>query len=63
MQPVQNDTVIELHVPDFEKVKEFYGKLGFRVVWERKPEARKGYLVMKRGNGILCFWPGNEDME
>lgn len=62
MQPAQNDILIELHVPDFEKVKEFYDKLGFEVVWERKPEGKKGYLVMKRGNSILCFWPGNEEV-
>ena len=62
MQPAQNDILIELHVPDFEKVKEFYGKLGFEVVWERKPEDKKGYLVMKRGNSILNFWPGTEQV-
>ena len=62
MQPAQNDILIELHVPDFEKVKEFYGKLGFEEVWERKPEAKKGYLVMKRGNSILCFWPGTKQV-
>ena len=62
MQLGQNDISIELHVPDFAKVKEFYGKLGFEVVWERKPEAKKGYLVMKRGNSVLCFWPGTEQV-
>lgn len=51
---------MELHVPDFEKVKEYYGKLGFEVVWERKPEGFKGYLILKMGDNILCFWAGNE---
>ncbi len=60
MKPANNTIQIELHVPDFEKVKDFYGKLGFQVVWERKPEEKKGYLVMKNGQNILCFWPGNE---
>lgn len=60
--PAQNYLLLELHVPDFEKVKEFYGKLGFEVVWERKPEGFKGYLVIKRGNNILCFWGGNENI-
>lgn len=60
MKPANNLIQIELHVPDFEKVKEFYGRLGFEVVWERKPEEKKGYLVIKRDNNILCFWPGNE---
>ncbi len=55
-----NNILLELHVPDFGKVKEFYGKLGFEVVWERRPEEKKGYLVLKKGSNILCFWPGNE---
>ncbi len=55
-----NNVLLELHIPDFNKAKEFYGKLGFKVVWERKPEGNKGYLVLKRDNNILCFWPGNE---
>lgn len=58
--PAENNLLLELHVPDFNKVKEFYGKLGFEVAWERQPEGFKGYLVVKRGNNILCFWGGNE---
>lgn len=60
--PAQNNILLELHVPDFEKVKEFYGKLGFSVVWERTPEEMKGYLILKMDNNILCFWPGNENV-
>lgn len=60
MKPAQNDILIELHVDDFNKVKDFYGSLGFEVIWEREPEDFKGYLVLKRGNCILCFWGGNE---
>lgn len=60
MTPAQNNSLLELHVPDFEKVKDFYGKLGFEIVWERKPEEAKGYLVMKLDDNILCFWSGNE---
>lgn len=60
MKPANNTILLELHIPNFEKAKEFYGKLGFEVVWERKPEEKKGYLVIKRGDSILCFWPGNE---
>lgn len=60
MRFTNNSVQIELHVPDFEKVKDFYGKLGFKVVWERKPEKKKGYLVIKKDENILCFWPGNE---
>lgn len=60
MKPAQNNVLLELHVPDCEKVKEYYGKLGFEVVWERRPEGFKGYLILKMGNNILCFWAGNE---
>lgn len=60
MKPAQNNVLLELHVPDFEKVKEFYGKLGFEVIWERKPEGFKGYLILKMGDNILCFFAGNE---
>ena len=57
-----NSLLIELHVPDFEKTKEFYGKLGFQVVREEKPEEKKGYLVLRKDNTILCFWPGNDSV-
>lgn len=58
--PAQNHLLLELHVPNFEQVKEFYGKLGFKVVWERQPDGFKGYLVIERDNNVLCFWAGNE---
>lgn len=58
----KNNVLLELHVPDFEVVKNFYKKLGFRVVWEREPEGKKGYLVMKLDDNILCFWPGNDEV-
>lgn len=58
--PAISNVLLELQVPDFEKVKEFYGKLEFKVVWERKPEGFKGYLVIKMEDNILCFWAGNE---
>src|SRR5262249_23004176 len=49
-----NHVLVELHVPNFQLIKEFYGKLGFDVVWERKPEGSKGYLVIQREKNILC---------
>lgn len=58
----QNNVLIELQVPDFKKVKEFYSRLGFKMAWERKPEGFKGYLVLKMKNNILCFWAGNEQV-
>lgn len=59
-KPQSSFTLLELHTPDFQKVKDYYGKLGFKIVWERKPEGFKGYLVMSMGGNILCFWAGNE---
>ena len=29
--PIKNNLIIELHVPDFSVVKDFYSKLGFEV--------------------------------
>lgn len=54
------DVIVELHVPDFAPVKDFYSKLGFNIVWERPPEGKKGYLVMQRESSVLCFWPGTK---
>lgn len=59
-KPTNNWIQLELHVPDFDVVKSYYTKLGFSVVWEREPEAEKGYLVMKLEDNILCFWAGND---
>ena len=57
----QNSLKLELHVPDFEKVKSFYGLLGFKVVWERQPEADKGYLTIQNDcDCILNFWSGTD---
>lgn len=53
------DTVVELSVPDFAKVKDFYSQLDFEVVWEEPPHGLNGYLVMKLGSSILCFFCGN----
>lgn len=58
--PQNNTMMLEIHVPDFEKIKEYYGKLGFQIQWERKPEGFNGYLVMNLQKNILCFWGGNE---
>ena len=59
-QPANNHLQLELHVPDFGPVKDYYGKLGFEIVWERPPEEDKGYLVMKMSQTIICFWPGTD---
>lgn len=62
MELMQNTAVIELHVPDFEKVKDYYGKLGFQVMRETSPQDKKGYLVLKMEDNLLCFWAGNEQV-
>lgn len=53
---------IELHVPDFAPVRDFYSRLGFRTVWEQPPEGHKGYVVMECGKNVLRFWCGNEEV-
>jgi len=60
MKPAQNTVLVELHVPDFEIVKEYYGRLGFEIIRERQPQGKQGYLVLKMQDNILCFWAGNE---
>lgn len=54
------NTLIELHVPDFNKAKEYYLALGFHVEWERPPNGSKGYLVLSLEENALCFWCGSE---
>lgn len=59
-EPANNHLQLELHVPNFGPVKDYYGKLGFEIVWDRPAEGDKGYLVMKMDNTIICFWPGTD---
>jgi lactoylglutathione lyase len=54
-----NKIQIELHVPDFELAKDFYGKLGFKIIWVRQKHDAGDYMVMERDGTILNFWPGN----
>lgn len=35
MKPLYSDIMLELHVPAFQPVKDFYGSLGYEVVWEK----------------------------
>lgn len=55
-----NRLQIELHVPDFDKVLDFYGKLDFKKIWHNSEDTNADYLVMERDGVILNFWPGNE---
>jgi predicted lactoylglutathione lyase len=62
---IENNLVIELHVPDLNIVKDFYFKLGFMVSMEDKPNEKElGYLTMIRqdemGKTMLNFYGGDE---
>lgn len=57
-----SDVILEIHVPNFDTVKDFYGKLGFEKVWEYPPKGQSGYLVMKRNDSVLAFFCGNEEV-
>ena len=65
MNTIKNNLIIELHVPDFQSVKDFYGKLGFEIISEdKKGEKFPGYLVMRRkdplGDTVLNFYGDDE---
>lgn len=61
---VVNNLIIELHVPDFNKVKKFYSSLGFKITLEHTPCKELGYLVLKRksnlGDTLLNFYGGDD---
>lgn len=62
---IKNNLIIELHVPDFTIVKDFYSKLGFGVSMDDKPNEKElGYLTMTRkdvlGDTMLNFYGGDE---
>lgn len=55
MNKVKNNLVLELHVPNFSKVREFYSLFGFHELWY-KPKAGNGsdlgYLVITREDDL-----------
>ena len=57
-----NKLLLELHVDNFEPIKNYYTALGFEIAWEREPQDSKGYLVMSLNDNVLCFWAGNENV-
>lgn len=57
-----NHLQLELHVPNFDTVLNFYGKLGFKKVWRRNENDDADYLVMERDGTIINFWPGNDNV-
>ena len=62
--PIQNNLIIELHVPDFQPEKDFYSKLGFEIILENPKGKFSGYMVMRRnhllGNTIINFYGDDE---
>lgn len=64
-KPVKNNLIIELHVPDLRKAKDFYSELGFKVSLEDEPnEEELGYLTMVRkdraGDTLINFYGGDD---
>jgi len=57
-----NRLQVELHVPDFKIVLDFYGKLGFKKIWHRSEKTNANYLIMEREGVIINFWPGNNNV-
>lgn len=62
---IQNNLIVELHVPDLNLAGEFYAELGFKITMDDKPnEKNPGYLTMTRkdvlGNTMLNFYGGDE---
>lgn len=60
--PFPSQTLLELHVKDFEPIKDYYQKLGFSVEWLREPEGFKGYMIVRLDQNVLCFWGGNQQV-
>ena len=62
---ITNNLIIELHVPDFAPIKDFYGKIGFKTISEdKKGKNFPGYLVLLRkgdlGDTMLNFYGDDE---
>ena len=55
MKPASNRVLLELHVPDFELVKDYYEKLGFGVVQKQNPLARLVVLSERRKTTSYAF--------
>lgn len=61
-KPLLSDILLELHVPAFQPVKDFYGSLGYEIVWEKPALDDKGYLVMRNAMSIINFYCGTDDV-
>jgi catechol 2,3-dioxygenase-like lactoylglutathione lyase family enzyme len=54
----RNGTLVELHVPDLALATRFYGRFGFHMARREPAIDNDGYLVLQRGDALLCFWGG-----
>lgn len=55
MNKVTNNLVLELHVPDFQRVRDFYSMFGFRDLWYDATSgggSDLGYLVIYREDDL-----------
>ena len=65
MDNISNNLVLELHVPDFQKAREFYSNFGFRELsYDKLVMGSLGYLVLQRedllGRTIINFYGDTE---
>ncbi|MCX6784723.1 MAG: hypothetical protein NTV81_02175 [Candidatus Komeilibacteria bacterium] len=62
VQPVKNNLVLELHVPSFQPVYDFYQLFGFEQLYLEPVTDSLGYLVMQRqddlGKTLINFYGG-----
>jgi len=63
--PIRNNLIVELHVPDLAVAKDFYSRLGFEVAMDDWPnDSNPGYLTMVRNEGagstMLNFYGGDD---
>lgn len=68
-EPIRNNLVLELHVPNFAPAREFYGIFGFEeIVYDPTSGggSELGYLVLLRrdkiGNTMLNFYGDKEEV-
>src|SRR3989344_5007094 len=67
MKKILNNLILELHVPDFKSIQEFYSLLGFELVLEdTATDKERGYMVLKRkdalGETILNFYGNTNEV-
>src|SRR5688500_15238415 len=67
MNKILNNLILELHVPDFKSIREFYSLLGFeQVLDDPVTDKERGYMVLKRkdalGETILNFYGNTSEV-